>query len=180
MQEICGAKTRSGEPCPNKPVTGSKRCRMHGGKSLSGVDSPKFKHGLYSKYAPQQIQEKIDDYIEADPLDLTHELALTRALLAEWMSRYQDGVKLDMLGVDVLTNLIASVRRTVESISKIKNETALTAAEITYLQVRAVDVALKYFPDDKERQNQFIADLFTVSSDTITEYQRFIEATTGR
>ena len=25
------------------------RCRMHGGKSLIGVDSPTYKHGLYSR-----------------------------------------------------------------------------------------------------------------------------------
>ena len=27
----CGAKTRSGKPCKQRPIKGGKRCRMHGG-----------------------------------------------------------------------------------------------------------------------------------------------------
>ena len=30
---ICGAKTRSGEPCRQRPMLGQRRCRMHGGSS---------------------------------------------------------------------------------------------------------------------------------------------------
>lgn len=29
----CGAKTRSGKPCPNPPMRGATRCRQHGGAS---------------------------------------------------------------------------------------------------------------------------------------------------
>lgn len=171
---ICGAQTRRGGICQARPMANG-RCKVHGGMSLSGSDHPNFKHGLYSKYAPAQIQEKIDDYIQADPLSLTHELALTRALLGEWLSHYKDGTKLDFLGVGVLSDLIANVRRTVESISKIKNETALTAAEVAYLQVRVVDVAIKYFPNDPAKQEQFITDLFAVDSGLIDQYTEFIE-----
>ena len=37
----CGAKTRKGQPCKHRPITGRKRCKFHGGmstgaKSLSG------------------------------------------------------------------------------------------------------------------------------------------------
>jgi hypothetical protein len=31
------------------------RCNLHGGKSLAWFAHPNFKHGLYSKYAPQGI-----------------------------------------------------------------------------------------------------------------------------
>ncbi len=34
--QTCGAKTRSGAPCRNHPVTGKRRCRMHGGAKGSG------------------------------------------------------------------------------------------------------------------------------------------------
>lgn len=30
---ICGAKTRSGEPCRQRPIRGGTRCRMHGGST---------------------------------------------------------------------------------------------------------------------------------------------------
>ena len=33
----CGAKTWSGAPCKSVPVTGRRRCRMHGGADGSGA-----------------------------------------------------------------------------------------------------------------------------------------------
>lgn len=54
--KMCGAKTRSGEPCRRPPVpqgrfwiSGNLRCHLHGGKSLAGYAHPNFKHGRYSK-----------------------------------------------------------------------------------------------------------------------------------
>lgn len=46
----CGAKTRSGEPCRNRPMTAG-RCRMHGGASRFWFAHPNYKHGRYSKYS---------------------------------------------------------------------------------------------------------------------------------
>lgn len=46
---ICGARTKSGNPCQNLPMKNG-RCRMHGGLSLKGIASKRFKHGKYSKY----------------------------------------------------------------------------------------------------------------------------------
>ncbi|MEJ6390473.1 HGGxSTG domain-containing protein [Gymnodinialimonas ulvae] len=40
--ELCGAKTRTGEPCQRKPILGRKRCRNHGGMSTG----PKTEEGL--------------------------------------------------------------------------------------------------------------------------------------
>lgn len=34
---ICGAKTRSGAPCTQRPMRGQKRCKMHGGKTPRGL-----------------------------------------------------------------------------------------------------------------------------------------------
>lgn len=49
----CGAKTRSGAPCKSAPVSGRRRCRMHGGAAGSGAPKgPKngnYKHGRYTK-----------------------------------------------------------------------------------------------------------------------------------
>lgn len=48
----CGAKTRSGAPCKSAPVTGRRRCRMHGGAAGSGAPSGSrngnYKHGRYT------------------------------------------------------------------------------------------------------------------------------------
>jgi hypothetical protein len=49
----CGARTRSGEPCKSAPVTGRRRCRMHGGAAGSGAPTGarngNFRHGRYTK-----------------------------------------------------------------------------------------------------------------------------------
>ena len=49
----CGARTRSGAPCKSVPVTGRRRCRMHGGADGSGAPKgPKngnYKHGRYTQ-----------------------------------------------------------------------------------------------------------------------------------
>jgi hypothetical protein len=48
----CGAKTRSGPPCKSAPVTGRRRCRMHGGADGSGAPrgskNGNYKHGRYT------------------------------------------------------------------------------------------------------------------------------------
>ena len=46
--ETCGARTRSGAPCRNARMRGRRRCRMHGGRSLSGWVHPSIRHGLDS------------------------------------------------------------------------------------------------------------------------------------
>ena len=50
-KNICGAKTRSGKPCPTPPVKNINRCRMHGGTNNGApiVNNNAFKHGYYCK-----------------------------------------------------------------------------------------------------------------------------------
>ena len=52
--KVCGAKTRTGAACRNNPVTGKKRCRMHGGASLAGKEHWNYKHGYWSREEKQQ------------------------------------------------------------------------------------------------------------------------------
>ena len=80
----CGAKTKSGKPCEKPPLKGSNRCRLHGGKSLKGIDSPRYKHGLYSKYAGDSIKDVLDDMDSVSSEDLINpdnEIKLMQALI---------------------------------------------------------------------------------------------------
>ena len=55
----CGAKTRRGTPCLAPAVSGSARCRMHGGKG-SGAPAGNqnaLKHGLYRREEREFRQE---------------------------------------------------------------------------------------------------------------------------
>jgi hypothetical protein len=44
----CGARTRSTKPCQS-PAMKNGRCRMHGGKSLSGCDHGRYQYGLHTQ-----------------------------------------------------------------------------------------------------------------------------------
>ena len=46
----CGARTRSGGECASPKVSGSARCRMHGGRGSGAPKSNRnaHKHGLYT------------------------------------------------------------------------------------------------------------------------------------
>lgn len=60
----CNAKTRDGGYCQNYPVTGSDRCRMHGGTAPTGEDSPAYKHGAYSEHLTSDLTEQEEDALE--------------------------------------------------------------------------------------------------------------------
>jgi hypothetical protein len=46
----CGARTRTGGTC-RQPAMKNGRCRLHGGKSLSGMQHGRHKHGRRTKEA---------------------------------------------------------------------------------------------------------------------------------
>jgi hypothetical protein len=52
---LCGARNRQGEPCRAPAMKGKKRCRLHGGKSLSGKAHGRYKHGHWTK---ESIEER--------------------------------------------------------------------------------------------------------------------------
>ncbi len=51
----CLAQTRRGTACQQPAVSGSARCRMHGGKARKGIAHPNYKHGRYSDYMPEKL-----------------------------------------------------------------------------------------------------------------------------
>lgn len=84
---LCGAKTRAGTPC-RKPLgwgtdhPGQGRCKLHGGATP-------IKHGRYSSIQRPRLRELLDQF-ETDPapLDLLPEVKLLRALLTDFVERY--------------------------------------------------------------------------------------------
>lgn len=87
----CGAKTRSGTPCKRAPMPNG-RCKLHGGASLSGMASPVYKHGRYSKHLPTRLAERYGEaQTDSDLLALRDEVALTDARLADVLGRVDQG-----------------------------------------------------------------------------------------
>lgn len=86
----CKAKGRvSKKPCNNPPVTGRAVCRMHGGATPRGAESPHYKHGLYSRYAAPALAVRIDELRQDEERlhDLREVLALQGALLGEALAQ---------------------------------------------------------------------------------------------
>lgn len=81
---VCGAKTRSGNPCGNKPIAGKKRCRLHGGLSTGAPrgNNNSVKHGIYSRIFDDS---QIDDAIAMQGT-VSRELAIARIQLANCLA----------------------------------------------------------------------------------------------
>ncbi len=129
-------------------MQGARRCRMHGGTN-SGRP---IETGRYSLTHRVALADKMQTFL-ADPRpgDLTAELALMRALLADYLSRFPDGTPLPALEIERIFELVEAVSRLVERIARIMNQTALTAAEVKLLQARIVDLLVKYVADPAQR-----------------------------
>lgn len=73
---LCGAKTRAGTPCQQKAGWGTDhvgegRCKLHGGMS-KGVkkNNNAEKHGLFSKYLPQETMDLVNNMESLNNIDI--------------------------------------------------------------------------------------------------------------
>lgn len=68
------------------------RCRMHGGASLSGMASPTFKTGRYSRVLPTRLLDRYHEGLnDRDLLALTDEIAVVNARLGELVGQLDSG-----------------------------------------------------------------------------------------
>jgi hypothetical protein len=93
---LCGAKTRSGEPCKRHAIPGSKRCKLHGGKSSGPKDQAGNRNAakpgsIYSKYLTDEEQA---DFQAAEIDQIDQELRLTKVLLNRVLMAKADGYDL--------------------------------------------------------------------------------------
>ena len=88
--KTCGARTRSGAPCKNLALYPAGRCRMHGGKSLRGLASPRYKHGKYSKDTLAQLTRAAGARAAAVAAETVAALDEPRSALAELLGDLLD------------------------------------------------------------------------------------------
>lgn len=87
--QICGAKTRGGDPCQNAAGKGTDhvgvgRCRFHGGATP-------IKHGRYSKVSQVRVADLMEQLTaDPDPFDLEQEARLIRALVIDFVNTYDE------------------------------------------------------------------------------------------
>lgn len=166
MKMKCGGKTRNGGKCKQRAGwgtghVGDGRCKLHGGASPRGVDSPHYIHGRYTPYASVNLGEKIDRLEGHELLDLADELQMQRALIGEYLERYPDKVQMTEHTIGTIISWLNQIGVTVQRIIQMKNETALTSVEVAYLKTRIVDLLGKYIPDPNQ-QEAFVIELFAI------------------
>jgi hypothetical protein len=160
MTEICAAKTRGGSPCRRPSGWGTQhvgkgRCKLHGGNAGRPIVTGRYAHSL-----KESLKTKLTDVQGGDPLDLLPELEVQRVLLSEYLSRFQGNMNLAGFDIDFMMGWAAEIGRTVERMVKMKNDTALTQAEVKFLAVRIVELVGKYISDPSQRR-AFVHELLT-------------------
>jgi hypothetical protein len=92
-RRLCDATAkRTGKTCRAIAVTGSSKCRMHGGVTPFGPASPHFRTGRYSRFLPARLVARYREG-ELDPelLSLRQEIALVDACLTDLLARVDTG-----------------------------------------------------------------------------------------
>jgi hypothetical protein len=104
----------------------------------------------------------------ADPTpgNLADELALMRALLADYLERFPDGQPLRADDIGRLFSMLEEISKLVERIFRIKNSSALTAVEVAYLQARLADLITRYLPDVSRRESFLLELSQAIGDDT--------------
>src|SRR5688500_15140239 len=87
----CGARTRYGGPCRQPAMRTNGRCRMHGGKTPSGLASPNLLHGRYSKDLPTQLLTRFEEALEdRELLSLRQDVGLLDAMITQKLAEMRD------------------------------------------------------------------------------------------
>jgi len=126
---------------------------MHGGATPSGTESVHYKHGRYAEVFKGELREKFTE-IQADgePLNLLPELHVQRTLLMQYIGSL-DGKTTGIKELKNVSILAEDVVKTAATIAKVRNETALTVAEVRYIQSAMLNLLEKYVTDPNQRRN---------------------------
>lgn len=158
----CRAKTRNpdakGPYCSHRAGyrtdhVGTGRCYLHGGKSPKGVACSQFKHGRYANLTNGRIKQLLSDYLaDENPLDLTEEVALLRAVVHDLVERWEsiygpDGALLawhdsyhtgkgapkprQLPDFSAIATVIDQVGKMVDRVQKAKQERSMTFGELS-------------------------------------------------
>jgi hypothetical protein len=89
----CTAKSKqSGQQCKRHAAAGHSVCRIHGGKSLSGIASPRLSSGRYSRVLPARLASRYQEALsDGALLELREEISLIDARLSDLISRVESG-----------------------------------------------------------------------------------------
>lgn len=101
--------------------TGEGRCKLHGGANPT-------RHGLYSKTKRERLGDRIREAARREePLDLLEELAVVRALLADYLASRKEPDPGDV------TRIAAEISKIVKRIEDIRAQDAISLPDLERL-----------------------------------------------
>ncbi|ETF06892.1 HGGxSTG domain-containing protein [Pseudomonas moraviensis] len=119
---LCGAKTRSGEPCKRHAVPGSSRCKLHGGAASKANKANKHAAKPGSIYSQFLTDEENDLLASIELGRVDDELRLTRIRLMRALARENEfGNELEIDSEKVETGEMGGVTTT----SKVRDYSGL-------------------------------------------------------
>lgn len=131
---------------------GTGSCYLHGG-ATTGQKS--LKTGKYSNLSGR-LDTLVDKYLRMDRgelLDLTGELALTKATFEDFMTMFPDPADEEYgMWFHRFTEIIGTIGNLCEKISRIDDRNTLTAAQVLYLRATVTDIIMRYIPDPSVRE----------------------------
>ena len=150
----CTAKSkRSGERCKANAVEGYTVCRMHGAGSphQGKPGGAPIKTGRYSIKRTELARKAQEFANDTTPGDLTGELVLMRALLQEYLDRFDDNARLPFDDIERIFGMVEAIGRLVERIAKVLATTALTQVEVQRFEQAFLAELPKYVPEPSKR-----------------------------
>lgn len=131
---------------------GAGACKYHGGARKT----PTISTGVYAVQTRKRLQDKINEYMyktRDELLDLTEQLAATRAIFDEFIEAFPT-TDTEEYGVwfNRFNSLISTIGTLVEKISRVDSRNTLTAAQVLYLRAIMIDMFMKYLPDPDIRE----------------------------
>lgn len=152
---ICGYRRPNANyaPCMKPPIKGRERCRVHRGAVPRGPDHWNYKHGRYAEAFKGDLRKKfLEQFADDDPLNILPELYAQRTLFVEYVSRFEPNMKLSRRDIYDMMFWAEKIVKTATAIVKVRNETALTTAEIVYLKAAIIGLLEEFIPDPARRK----------------------------
>lgn len=153
MAGQCKAKAHStGERCKRWANNGFEVCQVHGAGSKKRPGGRPVEHGRYATAFQGKLREKFAAALEdTSPLDLLPELAVQRTLLADYIGRFET-ITPSAKDLRIIGDLANDVVNTASKIITARNQTALTVAEVRYLQMGIINLLDEYLPNPDDRR----------------------------
>jgi len=154
----CGKRLKNGLYCTrfrSRRKDGSRRqyCPQHYNSQINREEKRVIESG-YSYVLREELSAKFN-YIknEGKLLDLENELALFRTYLARGVERLNtaEGSKEFELEAEWVFDKVERLTQLILGVVKVRNDTALTVAEIHYLQQGIAKILKKYLPEESLR-----------------------------